>query len=294
MTRLFKIALGLLPALAASACYTTSSVESGGLLCSTAGTCPDGFACGTDGRCWKNGTGSTANTCSVADAVAPYGPFAGCSASQPTGTSSCDPVCQNGCPCDQRCIFSSSDSGFVCEGSTPSGSFISHLGACNGADVGQCAPGAVCIADQGCPNLCYQTCRANGDCPSNSRCSKNVVYAGDQALSGAYLCSPPVETCDPSGAAACSSPADGFNCVFVAGLTGVGNTDATVCDCAAGHTEAVGADCSVAPDNCQPGSVCMSGKCHTICSRSASAAACSNGGTCNTLYSSSRYGYCSK
>jgi hypothetical protein len=44
-----------------------------------------------------------------------------------------------------------------------------------------------------------------------------------------------------------------------------------------------------APDNCQPGSVCVNGKCHTLCSQSGT---CANTGKCTPVYNSKQYGYC--
>lgn len=283
MTRFAQLSVFLFPLVAVLGCYNTSSVENGGLACSTDNKCPEGFAC-QSGRCWK-GTGSgDPGTC-----AAPLGPVAGCSTEVPLD-SACDPVCQSGCGC-RRCVLSSDATAFVCETTAAPSSFVSHMGTCRDPSV--CAPGSVCIADGVCPNLCYKTCRDHSDCPATSRCTKTGLTdaVGATLVEGVYFCSPPAESCSPVGSAACANPKTGFNCVFLAGLTGVGTaTDATVCDCATLHRAKVGEACVNSPDDCQPGAVCVNGKCRTICSQSAS---CASGATCTPIYNSKQYGYCS-
>jgi hypothetical protein len=293
MSRCLAIAMSLLAVWAIPACYNTSSVENGGLQCGAGNTCPDGFTCRSNGQCWRKGTGPSAEACAPAKATAPYGPFPSCNA-QAIPNSTCDPVCQSGCPCDERCILTSSST-FVCEGGNVNASFIPPFGTCNEPDTNLCAPGAVCIADsaQRCPNLCYKTCRVDVDCPAKSRCTRTAIYDnGGSLVGGVYLCSPPVEACNPTGAAACNAAAAGFKCVFLAGLTGVMNTDETVCDCESMHAEAVGSACSANPDTCQPGAVCINEVCRTVCTLGATGTGCPSGYTCAPIYNSSRYGYC--
>ena len=281
MTRSMQIAIGLVPLVALLGCYNTSSVENGGLACSIDNKCPQGFTC-QSGRCWKGSAGGDPGTC-----TAPLGPLAGCASEIPTD-SECDPVCQSGCGC-HRCVLASGANGFVCETTAAPSSFVSPLGTCKDASV--CAPGSVCIADDVCPNLCYRTCRADSDCPVSSHCTKTGLTdaSGSTLVEGLYFCSPPTESCSPLGSAACAAAKGGFNCVFLAGLTGVANTDATVCDCATLHSAKVGEACVSSPDNCQPGSVCVNAKCRTLCSQSGT---CANGGRCTQVYNSKQYGYC--
>jgi hypothetical protein len=285
MTRFSKLVLGLIPALTAVACYNTASVDNGGLACGTGNTCPEGFSCRSDGRCWKNGTGPGA--CNE-----PFGPFATCSSGQGPANSTCDPVCQSGCACDRRCVLDpDTASRFVCETSTRVGSFVGPGQTCEDADA--CAPGSVCIADAVCPNLCYKTCRADVDCPAQAFCTRTTIEdPSGRLLTGVFLCSPPIETCSPTGAAACSPGRAGSSCVFLAGLTGVAISDATVCDCSTLHTERVGSVCATAPDNCEPGAVCVDGRCRTICNRSGSGVTCPSGSSCVAIYDSAVYGYC--
>jgi hypothetical protein len=132
------------------------------------------------------------------------------------------------------------------------------------------------------------------DCGSNSsRCTAStIVDASNLAVNNLFFCSPPIETCNPTGSAACGTARTNFNCVFLAGLTGVANTDSTVCDCSTLHYNTVGKACASVPDDCQPGSVCVNGTCHTVCNLKGSGSPCVNGGGCNPIYNSLNYGYC--
>ena len=282
---------------------------------------PTGFAvCRTHPagkHCWRNGTGPDAaggtggspdtlggkqdgaviksDAANPSVCPAPFGPFPGCQAGAAIGVSTCDPVCQSGCACDRRCVLNTDTyASFLCEATAlaPT-SFIAVQGTCNGASSANCAPGSVCISDDVCPWTCFKTCRKDVDCPTNSRCSAVTLYdKNTQPVPNVFLCTPPTEGCNPSGAASCTTARTGFNCVFLAGLTGVANTDSTLCDCKTLHTEAVGASCTTVPDNCQPGAVCVDGTCRQICDKRASGSACPSGGGCNTIYGSTSYGYC--
>lgn len=284
MTRHLQIVVALAPLLPLLGCYNTSSVENGGLACSSEGSCPKGFTC-QDGRCWSGS--QQPSTCSE-----PFGPFSSCAAETPVG-STCDPVCQSGCDCNHRCVLSSGLTSFACESTPAPASFVAPLASCDGR-VSQCQPGSFCVADDVCPSLCYKTCRADRDCPTNSRCTTTgpTDSAGAALVDGVYFCSPPTESCNPTGAAPCATARSGFNCVFLAGLTRGGTGDATVCDCATLHNVKVGDACATAPDNCQPGAVCVNSRCRAICNKSTSGSACPNGGGCTTLNGSRTYGYC--
>ena len=318
MNRTNACALGISILLALSGCYNTNNLKNGGLVCGTSGSCPTGYACkndglvGSAGHCYKNGTGpgdagtspDTAPSKEDADpglvcssATGPFGPFATCSTNQPIPNSTCDPVCQSGCPCKHRCVLDDqTNTTFVCEPSEPvQGTvFVPALGACNGSKTTLCEPGSVCINDRVCQNLCYKACRTDQDCGSNSRCAAStIVDDANQPVKNLFFCSPPIEACNPTGSAACGSVRTNFNCVFLAGLTGVANTDSTVCDCSTLHTQAVGATCTSVPsDNCQPGSVCVNNTCRLVCNLKASGSACANGGGCTPIYGSQSYGYC--
>jgi hypothetical protein len=317
MTKSITRALGFFALLALAGCYNTSNIKNGGLVCGAAGTCPSGFECRSDGQvglpghCWKNGTPKDAGTTPSPDTAGPkadadpgavctsapapgLGPFTDCSANQPIPNSTCDPVCQYGCPCNHRCVLDEqTNTSFICEASAPpvNTTFVQPLGACNGLNTTLCAPGSVCINDSVCQNLCYKACRTDQDCGSKSRCT-GTIPIDNQTVENLYFCSPPIELCDPTGIAACGTARTNFKCVFLAGLTGVGNTDSTVCDCSSFHSVAVGQKCTASPDNCAPGSVCVNAICHTVCSLKVSGSACPNGVGCSAIYGSQNYGYC--
>jgi hypothetical protein len=183
---------------------------------------------------------------------------------------------------------------FLCEGSAQAPStFVPVQGTCTDALAASCAPGSVCIADDVCPWLCFRTCRKDIDCPTNSRCSVvTLLDKTSQPVPNVFLCTPPTESCNPTGAANCTTARTNFNCVFLAGLTGIATTDATFCDCRTTHDKAVGGNCSTLPDDCQPGAVCVNGTCRQICDRQASGSTCPSGGGCNPIYGSARYGSC--
>ena len=208
MTKTIVRALGPFALLALAGCYNTNNIKNGGLVCGTGGTCPSGFACRNDGQvgsaghCWKNGTptdgGSTPGpdagpVCTIAPAPG-LGPLANCSENQPIPNSTCDPVCQAGCPCSHRCVLDDqTNTSFKCEDSAvaPGTSFVAPLGACSGTSPDLCAPGAVCVPDDRCGNLCYKTCRTDQDCASNSRCT-GTIPIDNQTVENLYFCSPPI------------------------------------------------------------------------------------------------------
>jgi hypothetical protein len=321
MNKTIANVLGGLALLGLSGCYNTLSVANGGLVCGLDDQCPDGFRClkdgaaGQPGHCWKNGTGPDAGggatdglppksdvanplACTVASAVPPFGPFATCSPQERAiGSSTCDPVCQAGCPCDRRCVLDEATyASFYCEDTAQApSSFVPVQGACNSPNAASCAPGSVCISDDVCPWLCYKTCRKDVDCPKDSRCSLlTLIDQNRQPLQDLFLCTPPIDNCNPSGSASCSTARPEFACVFLAGLTGLENTDATVCDCRTFHDKKLGAACQMKPDDCQPGAVCVDGNCRQICDKRSSGggSACPTGSGCTAIHGSTVYGYC--
>lgn len=313
MTKTIGFAVGLLSLLLLGGCFNTNGIKNGGLECNSgAVACPDGFLC-KSGRCWKNGTGPDAGGPAAdtpprgADAAVaactpstpPYGPFATCSTIAPNLTT-CDPVCQSGCDCGKRCVFDTqTGNSFTCEAtSEPSGFvFVDPVAQCDPPNNNACAPGAVCLGDDVCGNLCYKTCRTAADCGTNSRCTRDLVLDinSQPVVPNVFLCSPPIELCNPTGTASCVNARAGFNCVFIAGLTGVQLTDATTCDCATLHNVPIAGKCTIIPDNCQPGAACVDGVCRRICSLKGTGSACpsTTGGVgCTSLYQSTQYGYC--
>ena len=312
MNKTIECALGLSALLALAGCYNTNSVKNGGLVCGTGGTCPSGYLCKSDGpvgsagHCWKNGivldAGGTssdvapAQGCTAAEATPPYGPFATCSPKLSIPNSTCDPICQVGCPCNHRCVLDEqTQTSFVCESSTPAAgtTFIQPLGACNPPNTDLCAPGATCIDDGLCQNICYKICQTDDECGDKSRCSATGIWdSNDTPVENLHFCSPPIEACNPTGSATCATARANFNCVFLAGLTGIAINDLTVCDCSTQHHVAVGKECTTNPDDCAPGLVCVNSVCRPVCNLKGTLSGCASGSTCSAIYGSQTYGYC--
>jgi hypothetical protein len=293
-------------------CYNTQKVQNGGLVCGQNDSCPDGFTCVKNGlatqpgHCWKNGTGPDASGAVPKTDVAPpaactvasgkFGPFASCVPELPGTGSTCDPVCQSGCPCERRCVLNQDTwAGFDCETRPPvPASFVPIQGDCTDPRAADCEPGSICIADQLCPWLCYRACRNDTDCPTDSRCSVNTLLdVNMKPVPGVFLCTPPIETSNTTGAAACARPRDGFSCFFLAGQTGVAS-ESTICDCKTLHNKRLGEACGIEPDDCAAGLICIDRTCRQLCERqsSGSGSTCPSGSGCNPVYGSARYGYC--
>ncbi|HEX7508128.1 MAG TPA: hypothetical protein VF550_15235 [Polyangia bacterium] len=306
MNKTIECALGLFAFLAFAGCYNTNNLKNGGLVCGSGGTCPSGYVCdgqsGAAGHCWKKGTVPDAGGvvpgqgCTTAEATPPYGPFAACNLNLPIPNSTCDPICQAGCPCNHRCVLDDqTNTSFTCEASVPGAgtTFVQPLGACNPPNTGLCAPGSACIYDGLCQNLCYKVCQQDDDCGDKSRCTASGIWdSNNNPVPNVNFCSPPIETCNPTGSASCATARANYNCVFLAGLTNVANSDLTVCDCSTLHSVAVGKDCSLNPDKCQPGSACVNSKCHSLCALRGTSSGCPSGSTCTAIYGSQTYGYC--
>lgn len=287
-------------------CYNTNGIVSGGLVCGTDRSCPDGFYCDTTidlrGLCYKNGMGPTSKTdagtgCSTG--ALPYGPFLGCQAKAPAN-STCDPVCQSGCPCNHRCVTNAKASSYFCESTVQTEAFAKHMDRCNfKTAASNCTPGAICLEDTLCGNLCYRTCRVDADCPTSTRCTKAAIVGSESLTSSAEkpvvnICSPPIETCNPIGnSPSCSGSRNaGIACVLLAKLTGAPGDNETVCDCKSAHDKAIGTACSTELDDCAPGAVCVSGICRQLCLLGAGAS-CPNKQCVTPVYGSKRYGSCS-
>ena len=144
-----RISFLLLGSLLLFTCYNPQII-SGGLQCSAALECPGGMTCSQATTvCYKNGeiptagsggvgtaaggspTGGTGGTSGVGGAggtcampAAPYGPFANCTPALTAGA--CDPVCQSGCGCTQRCKLEGGNN--VCRDEGPN--FLNEYAAC--------------------------------------------------------------------------------------------------------------------------------------------------------------------
>ena len=289
MTRLISCLVLLVATGLATGCYNTKNVQSGGLKCAPGRACPDGFYCDQgDNRCYRNGTAGS-NICKASEAQPPFGPLPACSA---TGSvDECDPVCQSGCPCNQRCQLDGDPTagyGFVCL-APPTGAFLDDFKACDTSN-NLCKPGLDCFLPPsdsvGCASQCIRYCRKDDDCPQSSRCAFPVDNLGKQTVS---VCSPPAVNCNPILATAsptCSTSLTGPNCYVFSH----NQPDETMCDC--GGTIKAGAACKDL-HSCVAGHECVDGKCQKMCSLQTGGVACASGQTCVALHgTSTKYGTC--
>jgi hypothetical protein len=273
----------------AAGCFNTKNVQSGGLKCAPGGVCPDEFSCNLlDNLCYRTGG---PKACTVAEAQAPFGPFATCP--PPTSLSpgdQCDPVCQSGCLCGQRCQLLGDQAGhynFKC-GTPPTGTLLDNFQPCDTSND-LCKPGLSCLLpppqSTGCGPQCNRYCRRNVDCPTDSLCGLGAEISGQQSI---LICTPPAVACNPilqTVAPACSSSLAGNTCYVFSSE----QPDQTMCDCAG--TIAAGAVCTDL-HSCVAGYECAGGKCQKLCLLPTSGLACPVGQTCVALNSSTKYGTC--
>ena len=293
-------ALFVLAAALGVSCYNPK-IASRGYLCNTQldPSCPSGFHC-VGGYC-VNGTIVDAsieqpvaetnpsvdapNDKSVAEAghdapveLACFQPPTTCTAAAGL---KCDPVCQKGCGCREKCAVISG--ALAC--TTPFGTLGAVGDACTVATDGSdnCSPGLTCMTD-GCGSRCYAYCRADQDCPT-SACTRD-------AGGGQKVCDVPYVTChpikDPMTAWGC--PLQNEGC-YLSPTVG----DRTYCDCPFG-AGGIGAQCKLSRE-CDAGLVCIDPtggnnfQCHQVCALGG-ATTCIGGGSCLSLNGSAKYGFC--
>jgi hypothetical protein len=299
----------LLAGVAAAGCFKPN-IKDGGFRCNKdAGPgkdCPEGFRCNADQFCVKNpGDGGVDKVDGPVDADG--GGDAGpppppCYDARPNctpGPGMCDPFCQTGCGCREKCSINTMEN-LTCEpvgpGPTPpvyGNCVFQSAGSPNQTD--NCVPGQVCVEDN-CAKHCYQFCRSDNDC-TNAACDREVVDGGQKVCDVPY-----VDNCVPLpiGNTGCTG-GNTISCYLSST-----HPDRTLCDCPAG---AGGSDdpCKHSRD-CVRGLACVDRpdgnppRCLQVCDRTAttgSAACNSNPNACHPYYGNPmgtvahpRYGYC--
>jgi hypothetical protein len=277
-------------------CYRPSIVD-GKLECGPANACPDGFSC-VSGHCWQGGIvsppdGGSEDTGLPVDMseteVACVGAVPGCT---PSSTGVCDPVCQTGCQCLEKCSISSSGQAACIPVAGPKAPGdpcnVTSYGAPGQFD--DCAPGAVCLYPGGTGSgfsYCFALCASDDTCPG-SRCTPRPV--APPLVTGtpmAPVCDRPFEACNPFTNAGC---ADGFVCYLTLPDPASG-ASRTLCEYVPGSgrltdTCQSSREC-VAKFACPEGARPGAGFCLPVCDPTHP---CSSGGTCKPY--GSTYGYC--
>jgi hypothetical protein len=291
-------------------CYNPQIVN-GGLKCTANFECPSGFKCNQpDGLCYQEGmippiggtggsgtgggggdTGGSGNVCTAP--MGQYGPFTGCTAAP--RDKGCDPVCQSGCACNERCKLEGGNTNCRAEGPT----FLQQYDACEPKDD-RCRPGTICLQESqdhaACGSHCYRHCRTDGDCP-NAKCTIEVQF-GNSATTN-KVCSPPMDACSPFGQGMCSSgsmrPYPTFGCYVMSSTY----PDIPICDCAG--TTGIGMACTYEHE-CVPGAECVLlgsvRQCRRVCKVGLPVTVgvlmggCPPMATCTAFPGGSTFGYC--
>jgi hypothetical protein len=201
------------------------NIQDGGFTCAEgAPACPDGFHCvTTDNRCYKADSGPEVSVCaSPVEMPCNAGPAPG---------EACNPICQTGCPCGERCTVVNGATRCLAAGPKLVGELCDlHNDNC-GAGFGCVAE--TCGTDLG---RCYRFCNAEVTCPDSLRCSiPNGSFS---------VCDIAPQSCDATTGAGCPDPA--LACYQLGG--------ATRCDCRG--TAQLGDPCTFYND-CVPGLTCV-------------------------------------
>lgn len=298
---------GLLLGLGAGGCYKPGIGE-GDLICGPGGACPSGFKCLTDNRCYRNLStpvtggdaavevkpGGTPDLAAGGDGAACFRGLA-CSSPGPAGPM-CDPVCQTGCGCDQKCGVPGTPPICMPLPAKPADLYE----ACGGPAGDNCRAGSICSPEtaEACGRHCYRACRADDDCGPAARCTDQ--FFDSMGVVQTKLCSTRIEGCNPTGinaecnnAAARNRPFPTFGCY----LLDAGKDDATVCDCAG--TLDLGQACE-ARHSCRIGLECLPDaandrRCRRLCTLPGAAVrpvVCAGTQVCRPLGPGTLYGAC--
>lgn len=256
-------------------CYKPN-IKDGGLKCNldagTAKICPEGYTCNpSDHLCVKHpGDGGVDK--SDADGGGVDVPPPPCYDARPNctpGSGTCDPYCQTGCGCHEKCSINTMET-FTCHEVDPTGTPALYE-PCNilsqglPAQTDNCAPGQVCIADN-CARHCFRFCRDDNDCP-NAGCDREVVDGGQKVCDVPFM-----DGCVPlSGSAntGCPGSATGTVSCYISAT----HPDKTLCDCPAGSGGS-NAPCKHSRD-CVRGLACVDRRdgypprCLQVCDRNA-------------------------
>jgi hypothetical protein len=318
--------LGMAAAGLGLACYSPN-IKNGGLTCAADGSCPSGFMC-VASVCLRPDAGldllsprdapreTSSDRPEVGDGATEMvcmQTVAGCT---PQSTSTCDPVCQTGCLCTQKCSVKH-DETIAC---------LSLQGEAKTWDTCQilmydlpdqndtCIAGDICLLPGGAGysgEYCFQLCRNDQDCQALAPTGADAAAAGaappcvprpvgsmdsSKHIPVANVCDVPYATCDPLADTGC--PPNRPKCYLVSPDPST-NDDRFVCDYEPG-TGYNGFPCSASRDcvdkwTCPTGARRGANVCHPVCNPSAAndptaAPQCSVGQTC--IPYGNTFGYC--
>ncbi|MDX2021557.1 MAG: hypothetical protein SF187_15040 [Deltaproteobacteria bacterium] len=291
------------------ACYNPD-IQDNFLVCNVGGkACPDDFVCspatnkcvkstsGAGGSLGTGGTIGTGGAGGTGGAPMCVGPLPACKASTAPGQT-CDPACQSGCQCTQRCGLVGAQA--ACIPDTKGTKALAQDCGGQGPNVivDDCQPGLTCLPEyeEVCGKHCFRYCKDDTDCSSGAHCSVPLTV-GDKET-GVRVCDNPPENCVPVfGAGNCNRadrPSPAFGCYIMGG----GYNDQAVCDCAG--TLAEDALCQ-AERECKPGLVCIppaageKPRCKRVCPQKMDEIAktiCGLTKACVPVNGSQRWGYC--
>jgi hypothetical protein len=225
----------------------------------------------------------------AADGIVCVMPIAGCT---PEPGKLCDPVCQTGCGCTEKCSVSTPSIGpGVLTCNRPSGTLVRQVGqSCTivaqdkPTQTDDCVSGLVCL--QGlCGSSCFKHCKVDADCGGKSTCTRTLP-GGFKFCDVEPVACNPVTALGPTGC-----PGDAQGCYLSATVA-----DETRCDCPFA-AQKQSEPCAVSRD-CLPGLVCAAPNgqnnysCQVACILTASANGCRNNDTCHPINGSASYGYC--
>ncbi len=202
----------------------------------------------------------------------------------------CDPYCQSGCACNQRCLINAAGAPTCSQPLAPGNlavgqtCVVASSGTSSQTDA--CAPGSVCIREA-CGMHCFTYCRTDADCP-NSTCSRPATeLMGNPG--GFKVCEVPFATCDPlKPHMDCPSTAETCYLSSVA-------ADRTFCACHNGDKREN--DPCDSTEDCFPGLVCVGAgtagdsRCRAVCGMG-TVIPCNGNATCRPVNGSKTYGYC--
>jgi hypothetical protein len=298
------MALRLMVLLLLPACYSPNFVD-GKLICADGNACPSGFSCRLpENRCWKNGAVDAGSPPRDSDASSSDAPQ--CQVVAPrcnpqiTAPSTCDPVCQGGCGCNQKCsaMF---DGTFGCVpilGERRVMDSCTVTGPGTPTQTDSCAAGNICLRPTAgfLADFCFKLCGSDDNCPGVPCVSRQITTS----TKSAKVCDLPTSDCNPienDDGAACKAIDGNRPYCFLVPSTPTAMASPTtaiprtVCDFAEGGKTS--GECVSPRDcfemfTCPPAPLVGHGSCHRVCDLATPS--CAAPMTCQPW--GPKYGYC--